>query len=107
LIENPELDDEADAVLEAWLPGGLSEEFGCGVQASLIDDRDEINREMYERYGGTVKMPEVTRFEVIDHRAGEGSRLVVLYDVQVELDVQDAGRTLKVFLTDRGENGAL
>lgn len=39
----------------------------------------------------------VTRFEVIHHTGRE----MVLYDVEVDLELQDDGRTLKVFLTDR------
>ncbi len=40
----------------------------------------------------------ITRFEVID----ETGRLLVKYGVSVELSFQDNNRTLKVFLTDRG-----
>ena len=46
----------------------------------------------------------VTRVEVIDHRAGTGphaARAFVAYDVAVDLSYQDAGRTLKIFVTDR------
>lgn len=39
----------------------------------------------------------VTRFEVIDH----SGRVLVRYDVAVDLLYQDDGRTLKVVLTDR------
>lgn len=44
-----------------------------------------------------VDTSQVTRVEVI---AGTG-RLLVRYDVRAELSLQDDGRTLKVFLTDR------
>jgi hypothetical protein len=49
----------------------------------------------------------VTRFEVIDHRyTGDAERpvkgrIVVAYGVIVTVDLQDGGRTLKVFLNDR------
>lgn len=43
-------------------------------------------------------MPTVTRIEVID----ETGRVYVKYGVEVELSYQDAGRTLKVFVTSRG-----
>lgn len=48
----------------------------------------------------------VTRFEVIDHRAGASppGRVLACYDVQVTLARQDDGRTLKVFLDDRQES---
>lgn len=39
-------------------------------------------------------LKDVTRFEVI----GKGIRLMVKYNVQVELSIQDEGRTLKVFV---------
>lgn len=42
----------------------------------------------------------VTRFEVIDHTKNGAGRVVVKYDVAVELSLQDDNRTLKVFLTD-------
>lgn len=40
------------------------------------------------------------RFEVIDHTKEKLGRVLSKYDVNVELSVQDDGRTLKVFLTD-------
>lgn len=39
----------------------------------------------------------VTRFEVI----GPHGRMIVLYEVKIELSYQDDGRTLKVFVKDR------
>jgi hypothetical protein len=47
----------------------------------------------------------VTRCEVIDHREETHTpgRFYVAYDVMVTLDVQDDGRTLKVFLDDRSD----
>tara|TARA_R110002110_G_scaffold96968_1_gene249401 strand:+ start:17 stop:172 length:156 start_codon:yes stop_codon:yes gene_type:complete len=45
----------------------------------------------------------VTRFEVIDHtNRGEG-RVLVEYGVNVELQLQDDGKTLKVFLSDNNK----
>lgn len=45
----------------------------------------------------------VTRFEVIDHRHGAPSigRVFVAWGCAIELSYQDAGRTLKVFVSDR------
>lgn len=43
----------------------------------------------------------VTRVEVIE----AGGRVAVRYGVSVEVHVQDEGRTLKVFLTERDSEG--
>jgi hypothetical protein len=58
----------------------------------------------------TPDLSAVTRFEVIDHtgrkppvRGTEGPGVIVVaYGVSVELSLQDAGRTLKVFLGELG-----
>lgn len=42
----------------------------------------------------------VTRFEVIDHTSEGVGRVLVQYGVKVEVDFQDDGRTMKVFLRD-------
>ena len=44
---------------------------------------------------------EITRFEVIDHTRKKQGRIVVEYNINVELSLQDENRTLKVFLTDK------
>ncbi len=44
---------------------------------------------------------QITRFEVIDHTKKKVGRIVVEYNVNVELSLQDENRTLKVFLTDK------
>lgn len=56
----------------------------------------EMNRD-YE-----YPLPEVTRFEVIDHRkdAPTPGRVVVAYDARIQVSTQDDGRTMKVFLSD-------
>lgn len=46
-------------------------------------------------------LDKVTRFEVIDHTKDGGGRVLVKYDVSVELSLQDDNRTLKVFLYNR------
>ena len=43
----------------------------------------------------------ITRFEVIDHTSKKRGRIVVEYNVNVELSLQDDNKTLKVFLTDK------
>ena len=49
-----------------------------------------------------MNMEKVTRFEVIDHTTdGSQGRVLVQYDVVVQLSLQDDGRTLKVFLGDK------
>lgn len=52
-----------------------------------------------------MDVSKVTRFELIDHREGSDTpgRAIVRYDVDVELSLQDQGRTLKVFLKDQNE----
>lgn len=59
------------------------------------------------RAGAPGRDDNVTRFEVIDHteEAAPVGRIVVKYDVRVERNYQDDGRTLKVFLRDRGSDG--
>jgi acyl carrier protein len=44
----------------------------------------------------------IRRFEVIDHRSitGKPGRVVVAYDMKLEVAVQDNGTTIKVFLSD-------
>lgn len=43
----------------------------------------------------------ITRFEVIDHTSEMLGRILVKYGVNVEISIQDDGRTMKVFLTDK------
>ena len=51
----------------------------------------------------TLDTSKVTRFEVINHATGKGviGRIVVERNIGVELSLQDDGRTLKVFLSDK------
>jgi hypothetical protein len=46
-------------------------------------------------------MDDVTRFEVVDHHG----RVMVKYGISVNAQLQDNGRTLKIFLTERPEEG--
>ena len=46
----------------------------------------------------------ITRFEVIDHTADMLGRMLVKYGVNVDISIQDDGRTMKVFLTDKINN---
>ena len=45
----------------------------------------------------------VTRFEVIDHTRKQRGRIVVEYGVNIEISIQDDGKTMKVFLTDKSQ----
>jgi len=40
----------------------------------------------------------ITRFEVIDEKAG---RIIVRYNVKIEASLQDDGKTLKIFVSER------
>lgn len=50
-----------------------------------------------------ISTEKVTRVEVIDYTTTEGGRAFVKWDqtMKVELQVQDDGRTLKIFLTKK------
>jgi hypothetical protein len=71
-------------------------ECGCGV--------DWTDQEIYDLRAEVKQLKEatniVTRFEVIDHTVSHAGRVLVKYDVDVTLDYQDDGTTLKVFLKD-------
>lgn len=57
----------------------------------------------HQRYNCMSRSPKsVTRFEVID----ASGRVLTRHDIVAELSYQDDGRTLKVFLTDRGNTDA-
>ena len=51
-----------------------------------------------------METEEITRFEVIDHTSELQGRILVKYGVKVEISIQDDGRTMKVFLTDKTDN---
>lgn len=51
-----------------------------------------------------VTLPTVNRIEVIDHtRTGEGRALVKWenFKFDVEFDIQDDGKTIKIFLSEK------
>jgi len=48
-----------------------------------------------------MKTNKITRFEVIDHTEGGTGRDFVKYNCEIEMQLQDDGKTLKVFLTDK------
>jgi hypothetical protein len=59
--------------------------------------KNEIMKEDEVIVDGIMKLPKVTRVEVID----ENGRSYVKYGVEVELSYQDDARTLKLFLKKR------
>lgn len=44
---------------------------------------------------------EFVKFEVIDNTKKHRGRILVQYKVQVEVSIQDDGKTMKIFLTDK------
>jgi hypothetical protein len=66
------------------------------INKDLEDIIMKANQEVLD-----ITTKSVTRFEVIDHTKKKQGRIVVEYNVNVELSLQDENRTLKVFLTDK------
>ena len=66
------------------------------INKDLEDIIMKANQEVLD-----IVTKQITRFEVIDHTKKKGGRIVVEYNVNVELSLQDENRTLKVFLTDK------
>ena len=66
------------------------------INKDLEDIIMKANQEVLD-----VTTKSVTRFEVIDHTSKKRGRIVVEYNINVELSLQDENRTLKVFLTDK------
>ena len=50
------------------------------------------------------EIKKVNRFEVIEHKNKKGGRIVVMYDVDVDVSIQDEGKTMKIFLTDKNHD---
>ena len=66
------------------------------INKDLEDIIMKANQEVLD-----ITTKSVTRFEVIDHTSKKKGRIVVEYNVNVELSLQDENKTLKVFLTDK------
>jgi hypothetical protein len=64
-------------------------------QATVIEEAKKMSSEL------PVEYPQVDRFEVIDHTSKARGRVVVEYGVKVEVSIQDGGKTMKIFLTNR------
>jgi hypothetical protein len=71
------------------------------MQEFIMKDKDGVfyelkeNQELFD-----IITKSITRFEVIDHTSKKRGRIVVEYNVKVELSLQDGNKTLKVFLTN-------
>jgi len=52
----------------------------------------------------TEQIKKVNRFEVIDHTSKKMGRIVVKYGVDIDFSIQDDGKTMKIFLTDKVTN---
>ena len=61
----------------------------------IIHSLNVVNSDCFKKEGN-----QVTRFEVIDHKANGKGRILVEREVKVEVSIQDDGKTMKVFLTD-------
>ena len=89
---------------EGWEP---DEAAVYVVEALRWGDRGTKSCNGKEKYLMTTKADRrirdktINRFEVID----ETGRVIVKYDVSVELNYQDDGKTLKVFLKDKKLRG--
>lgn len=62
----------------------------------IFDKAKQMEKEQQQ-----IITDKVTRFEVIDHTSEKLGRILVRYGVSVEVSIQDDGRTMKVFLTDK------
>lgn len=57
-----------------------------------------------ELFGARLPLPRVTRVEVIDHTIGGAGRIFGRHSVpRVTVELQDDGRTLKVFLAEKAD----
>ena len=50
-----------------------------------------------------IILEKVNRFEVIDHSGDKPGRVLVKRGVNIEMFIQDDGKTLKIFLTDENQ----
>lgn len=83
-----------------------------GETPEIYESRKAAYRKKLERYVSQERQKaarKVTRLEIIDHTKpleDGGGRTVLFYDKrkQIELDYQDDGRTLKIFLSPRGQS---
>jgi hypothetical protein len=85
----------------------LTQEIYAAMQIDYLSERHDALKAIVRREEAKIlDTSTVTRFEVIDHRAVDehgnvAGRVIVDYDVAVELSFQDAHRTLKVFINNQ------
>ena len=78
----------------------------CTMAVSTNKLYEAISKKRKQLINNTIYLNQgVTRFELIDHTARNNLRTVVRYGVSVELSYQDDGKTLKVFLNDKDQEG--
>ena len=69
-----------------------------GTPQEMLDEQDDFNKSC-ELTDNTFVLPKVTRVEVIQHSKPYNGRAYTNYNAKdVELQYQDNGRTLKIFL---------
>ena len=51
-----------------------------------------------------LDLKKVTRFEVIDYTLEDNNRIYSKHWIKVEPSIQDDGRTLKIFITEKKED---
>lgn len=69
-----------------------------GTPQEMLDEQDDFNKSC-ELTDNTFVLPKVTRVEVIQHSEPYNGRAYTNYNAKnVELQYQDNGRTLKIFL---------
>ena len=69
-----------------------------GIPQEMLDEQDDFNKSC-ELTNNTFVLPKVTRVEVIQHSPPHNGRAYTKHNAKdVELQYQDNGRTLKIFL---------
>lgn len=69
-----------------------------GIPQEMLDEQDDFNKSC-ELTDNTFVLPKVTRVEVIQHSPPHNGRAYTKHNAKdVELQYQDNGRTLKIFL---------
>jgi hypothetical protein len=69
-----------------------------GTPQEMLDEQDDFNKSC-ELTDNTFVLPKVTRVEVIQHSPPHNGRAYTNYNAKdVELQYQDNGKTLKIFL---------
>jgi hypothetical protein len=69
-----------------------------GTPQEMLDEQDDFNKSC-ELTDNTFVLPKVTRVEVIQHSEPYNGRAYTNYNAKdVELQYQDNGKTLKIFL---------